>query len=197
MRDLSNEAEAALEGRRFAVRCMLKADVDGEPFCIWDDAGQIVADGDTYRGAPRRFTVAPAPSAKDQNVRNVDVELSGLDNEAVNIIRTTPWHQRPLLIQRVIIATDAPHVLHVVPEFSGRLDQAIADEDPGQPGTHRVTFRAESAAREFDSRGSQTRDDADQRHRDPDDGFFSAAAAAVNTPIKWGRETARRVGPRS
>lgn len=188
MRIISSQALAALDSGRFRVRCLLRADIPSGVFAVWDDIGSITVGGTVYTGAAGRFTVSPVSSVADLSARNVDVTLSGLDSEAGSIVDRTDWHQRPILIQRVIISEDAPQVLSVVPYFSGFLDQMIRKEKPG--GQSIMTFRCEAAARELSRNGARTRSDADQRQRDPQDGFFKFTASAVVTNVTWGRTTA-------
>jgi hypothetical protein len=128
---------------------------------------------------------------RDQSVQYADVTLSGLDEEAVTVIRSTAWHQRPVTIQRLILAIDTPQIINVVPQFVGHMDQArIVDDAAG--GTLSIVFRCASASRENDRRGTSTRSDADQAVRDPNDRIFAAAASVINTPIAWGQEASRR-----
>lgn len=186
MRTFSAEALAALDAGGFTTRCLLRVDMpDDEYFAIWDDIGQIVADGVTYEGAPGRFTVQPAVGSYDDGARPCTVTLPGLDSEVVAFIMSAPWHQRPVLIQRAIVATEAPQVLHLSPEFSGRLDKVVQKESPG--GTYDLQFLCETEAIENSRSGARTRSDADQRQRDPDDGFFSFSTSAKTTTIDWGR----------
>lgn len=189
MRVLSSEALAALDSGRFTVRALLRVDIPGtDPFCVWDGHGDIIVEGQTYLGAPGRFTLEPSTSIKDLSVRNLDITFSGLDSTVTAIIDGQPWHQAPVLLQRAIIATESPAVLHIVPEFSGALDQMFKREQPG--GTYSLVFRCESASRDLTrNAGSRTRGDSDQRERDADDGFFRFAVSAVTTKINWGRTT--------
>jgi len=188
MRVISSEAIAALDSGRFAVRSLLKvtlATSPSEPFCIWDDLGTLEVDGDIYIGKAGRFTLEATISGQDLTIRNLDVTLSGLDSEVAALIDAQPWHQQPILIQRAIIATDTPAILHIMPEFSGALDQMFWREQAD--GTSSLIFRCESASRELSRSGVRTRSDADQRERDPDDGFFKFAVSAVTTTVDWGR----------
>lgn len=185
MRVISSQGQAALDSGRFGVRCLLKVTLDASTFCIWDDVGDITISGDTYTGAAGRFTVTPSTSVSDLSVRNLDVTLSGLDAEVVALIDGEQWHQRPILIQRAVFAIDTPQTLHVMPEFSGFLDQMIWRERID--GTTTVMFRCESASREYARSSARTRSDADQRQRDSSDGFFKNAVSAVTTQIDWGR----------
>jgi len=186
MRILSNDALAALDSGRFAVRCLLTVEMDDpeDLFAIWDDIGSITIDGVTYTGSAGRFTVQTSQSVKDLSIQNLDVTLSGLDSEVANMIDSAAWHQRPITITRAIIGTEVPAVLHLMPEFVGFLDQMIWRETQG--GTTELRFRAESTSREFNRAGARTRSSADQKQRDPTDGLFDFATAAITTQINWG-----------
>lgn len=187
MRIISAEAQEALDTGRFTIRCLLSVHMDDpeDVFAIWDDVGDITIDGPTYKGAAGRFTVETSVSVKDLSIQNLDVALSGLDSEVTNLIDGAQWHQRPITITRAIVATEAPTVLHLMPEFSGFLDQMFWRETQG--GTSEMRFRAESASREFNLAGARTRASSDQRQRDASDGFFDFAASAISTQIDWGR----------
>lgn len=196
MRIYSADALAALDSGRFTVRCLLKVELpESEIFAIWDDVGTIIVGGVTYTGAASRFTVKPAAATYDSGARPCIVTLSGLDSETAAIVDGAQWHQRPILIQRAVIATDAPAVLHLADEFSGRLDQMVLKEQVGS--TYTIDFLCESEAIENQRSGARTRSDADQRERDATDGFFSFSASAVTTTIDWGRapqQAAQRKG---
>ena len=188
MRILSADALEALDSGRFAVRSLLKVSLltsPADPFCIWDDLGTLEVDGDIYEGKAGRFTLEASVSTQDLTIRSLDITLSSLDSEVAALIDAQPWHQAPVLIQRAIIATELPAVLHVHPEFAGALDQMFWRE--GADGTAELVFRCESASRELSRTGVRTRSDADQRQRDSLDGFYTFASTAINTTIDWGR----------
>lgn len=188
MRTISSEALAALNGGRFGVRCLVKIVPGGEdePLCFWDDVGNITVGGDVYNGAAGRFTIEASTSASDLSIRNLNVTFSGLDASVIGMIDGVQWHQQPILVQRAFFAIDTPQILNVTPEYSGFIDQLIWNEGAdGSPST--LILQCESASREYSRSGSRTASDADQRERDPDDGFFAAAANAVAKSIDWGR----------
>lgn len=186
MKVISSDAQTALDTGRFAVRCLLTVEMDDpeDLFAIWDDVGPITIGEVEYAGAASRFTVQTSSSVKDLSIQNLDVVLSGLDSEVTALIDGAEWHQRPIVITRAIIGTEAPAVFHLMPEFSGFLDQMFWREQPGS--TSEMRFRAESASREFNLAGARTRSSADQRERDSVDGFFDFSASAVTTQINWG-----------
>lgn len=186
MRIISAPAIAALESGRYGVRCLFKIMLhDSSVLAVWDDVGNISLDGDTYIGAAGRFTIEATTSVSDQSSRGVDVSFSGLDAAVVAMIDGAPWHQAPVLIQRIIIATDEPAVLHVMPEFSGFADQIEWRESVG--GSSVLKIKCESASRELSRSGGRTSSDTDQRDRDPSDGIFSYAVSAVTTNFDWGK----------
>lgn len=185
MRVISATALTALAAGRFRVRALLHVLLPGnQTFAIWDDLGSITVSGIVYAGAPGRFQIAPLMSVGDLSQRNVDVTLSGLDTASVSLIDGVGWHQAPIIIQRAIITEDAPGVVHLMPYFTGFLDGAVRKERPD--GTSTLTFRCEASARELSRKGARTRSDADQRQRDPSDGFFKFTTSAVVTNIAWG-----------
>ncbi len=186
MRTIHSDALAALDSGRFAVRALVKVTIpDEDPFCIWDDVGSLEVDGDIYVGKAGRFTLQPSVSGQDLSIRNLDITLSGLDDEAIAVIDGLQWHQQPIQIQRAIIATESPTLLHLVPEFSGFLDQMFWRESA--KGQSTLTFRCESASRELSRSGARTRSDADQRSRDSNDGFYRWATSAITQTVDWGR----------
>lgn len=184
MRVLSSDALAALDAGRFRVRALLHVDMPVADFAIWDELGSIEVSGVTYHGAPGRFTIAQTTSASDLGTRGCDVTLSGLDTEAANAVESEPWHQRPVAIHRAILTEDAPQIVHLLPVFSGFLDQLIRKEVAS--GQSILTFKCEASARELTRKGARTRSDADQRRRDPTDGFFKHVVNSINQPINWG-----------
>jgi hypothetical protein len=193
MRTIHADALAALDSGRFGVRCLVRAEVDGGPLCLWDDVGSIVFEGDTYLGAAGRFTVSGVVSELGAGVPKMDIVFSGLDSAVVAEINLEDWHQRPITVQRAIIAVGAPQVLHVVPEFVGFMDTMAWEETAG--GTSTITVTCESASREISRTFARTRSDTDQRTRDPDDAFFEFAHSAITETMNWGSRPQKQPKP--
>lgn len=189
MRVISNEALAALASKRFRARVLVKMIAGGgaDPLCFWDSAGPISYAGDIYIGQIGRFTITPAASVSDLSVRNQTVTFSGLDSVIIGMIEGIQWHQQPIEIRRAIISVDNPQILNITDDFVGFMDKIIWKEGTaGRPSTLAVT--CEDASREYSLSGTRTASDADQRMRDPNDGFFSFAASATSTTIDWGQQ---------
>lgn len=187
MRVISETALAALASKRFTARALIKMHAgNDEPLCLWDDVGNITVGGDVYKGAAGRFKVTPAASVSDLSVRNLTITFSGLDSEIVARIDGVAWHQQPIEIWRAIILTETPQLLNVTPEYVGFMDKIVWKEG-GKGRLSVLSLFCESVSREYSRSGSRTASDADQRQRDPDDGFFSFAASAVSTSVDWGQ----------
>lgn len=188
MRVISDQALAALASKRFMARALVKMIPDGDdPLCLWDGEGTITVDGDVYVGKAGRFTITPAASVLDLSVRNLTITFSGLDPVIIGMIDGIEWHQRPIEIRRAIISVDAPQILNLTTEYVGFMDKIVWKEGAaGKPST--LSLYCESASREYARAGTRTASDADQRTRDPDDGFFSFAASATSTTVDWGQQ---------
>lgn len=185
MRTLSSDTIAILRSKRFKLRTLLNLMPDGvDPLCLWDDRGRISYGGDVYIGKPGRFTLSPISSSADFSIRNMDVTLSGLDQQAVAMVESAEWHQRPILRQRAAIAVDRPQILLVEEEFAGFMDQIEWGEVIDDKTS--LIIHCESTAREYARKGSRTASDADQRQRDPEDAILSYQASAVSQTIDWG-----------
>ena len=185
MRIFSSGAQTALDSGRCDSRALVKLMPSGtDPLCLWDDRGNISYGGDIYVGRPGRFTCSPVSSTGDYSARNFDITLSGLDPEAIGLVESAAWHQRPILFQRAIISVDAPQILNISPEFAGFMDTAEWGEVVD--GLTSLIIHCESSSREYSRTGSRTASNADQRQRDPNDGFLSFSQSAVSTTIQWG-----------
>lgn len=187
MRIISSQTLDALNSGRFGVRVLVKLSPSGvSPLCFWDDVGSIVYNSDTYVGSAGRFVLEPATSASDMSIRGLNVTFSGLDSVVVNMIEGTVWHQRPIQVFRAVFAVDEPQTIYVNSEFTGFMDRIEWREAAdGQPSS--LVLICESTSRELSLSGARTASDADQRQREPTDGFFSFTSSAIAQSFDWGR----------
>lgn len=187
MRIISSEAIDALNAGRYGVSSLIKLMPSGtDPLCFWDGVGALSYGGDTYTGAARRFTLEPVPSVSDLSVQALRLNFSGLDSAVIAMIDGVAWHQQPMALYRILFADDYVTILSVDLRFSGFMDRIKWDEAAdGSPSL--LQLYCESASRELSRSGSRTASDADQRQRDPDDGFFSFAASSATSTMDWGR----------
>lgn len=185
MRIISSQAEAILESGGIR-RTLVKLSPYGvAPVCLWDDVGAISYAGDTYQGAAGRFVVQLPETTADLSPRGGSITFSALDPAIVAIIEGAQWSQRPVRVMRLLAAVDNPQTLYIDNQFSGLMDTMewteAADQTPSK-----LVLKVESVLREFNRDGARTASDADQRDRDPNDGFFAFAANAVTKPSNWG-----------
>lgn len=184
MKSLDPGAIAALESGRYAVRALCLFDLPSGRWGIFDDDYDLSWSGDTYIGAAGRFTLQLPPTAADLSERGLTVTLSALDGAALAWVQDQSYRQRPMFAALAIIGTDTPQILHVKKWFSGFVDRVVWQEKID--GEARLLVHCESHSRELDRAGTRARTDADQRLRDPDDGFFKMTVAAIAREIEWG-----------
>lgn len=186
MRDLSDDAldafRSGLLGKRVLIKMMPS---NHDPLCLWDDNGDLSYLGDTYIGTPGKFTVEAAQGAMDLSVRTLNITFPGMDQQIFQLLDGVEWHQRPIIVYRLVFPLNRPNFLSVFRDFAGRMDTMPARNEVGNTST--ITLSCVSASREFSRNGTRTASDADQRQRDALDAFFSAAASAVATTINWGQ----------
>lgn len=184
MKTLDANAIAALESGHYAVHSMILFDLPGGRWGAFDDDYTISWDGDTYVGAARRFTLRLPPTTAELAELGMTAEFSALDSAALAWVQAQSYHQRPMFAALAIIATASPQILHVKKWFSGFIDRVVWQEQID--GEARLLVHCESHSRENSRAGTRTRTDADQRLRDPDDGFFKMTVAAMAKEIEWG-----------
>lgn len=194
MRILSSAALTALDSGRFVSRNGFAVTMPTETFALWDDAYPITVDGVDYEAGAGVFTLSPFPSSADLGVRSVDITVSGIDSRVAAQVVDQPYHQRPVSITRMVIATEAPTVIHAKVWFAGYLDVLEIKERPS--GTSDIIAKVEDYGRELGRKNARTRSPSDQRQLAPDDAFFDPVTAAVNTEIIWGQAPQQPAEPR-
>tara|TARA_R110000868_G_scaffold936_1_gene7122 strand:- start:13010 stop:13615 length:606 start_codon:yes stop_codon:yes gene_type:complete len=193
---LSSEALAALDTGRFATRNGFYVTMPTETVAFWDDAYAATIDSVTYEAGAGVFTIGGFSSGGDLVTRSLDITLSGIDADIASRVMAEPWHQRPVVVSRFVIAIDAPQVIYSKQWFSGFLDVIEWQERAG--GASSLVAHCEDIGRELGRKGARTRSATDQRQLAADDAFFDGVVTSITTEINWGRivTTAAQPEPR-
>lgn len=186
MRIIDTQALADLESGRFAMRYLLWFDVPEGAHGFWDDVYDIDIAGKVYAGKAGRFTVSELPSKGGLSIQGVRITFSSVDSAALAMIRNETWVRRSVVCSVAHLSKETGGVIAVSQRFSGLIDKAEWEEQPGGHGN--LIISAETISRELNRSGTRTRSEADQRQLDPDDGFFKHVAQSVETDIYWGRK---------
>lgn len=175
-----------LESGRFAIRHMIRFELGSGPGGVWNDAYTVSYGGISYAPLAGNMSISEIPASSDLDSDRVRVTVSNLSNQVTTIIATEQWHQKPCILYLAFL-DDARAVQHVIPRFSGILDDVEISDGANETAT--ITLTIESNARELSRSNGSTRGDATQRLRSATDGIYKHAAnASVDNDIYWGRK---------
>lgn len=203
MRGIDAQTMAALASGYIAVRDFLwiePRDRDtGQtvPFGFWSDVGTRAFDvidpvtdavlRRTYSGAGDLVRTGPVALAVGLAVQTVSITLSQLAPGALEVLRRYDLKRAPVELHRGWLDPRSRlQVAPALPFFEGVIDTApLTTPAEGEEG--QIALTAVSHAQELTRTNSATRSDADQRLREPTDGFFRHAAEIGNWRLFWGQ----------
>lgn len=183
---LPTEVIDLLNSGRFALRWLVRFDLDGGSEGLWNDTYPITVESVTYAPTAGNMVLDALDASSSLDADQLRITLSGLQSSITSILGGVDWHQRPVTVYLAFM-TDAGAVLHTIPRFSGFLDSiAIQDSEDGLATIEAVI---ESNNRELNRSSGRVRSDPDQRTVSATDGFFKYATAAnTDVEIAWGRK---------
>lgn len=190
MLSIPPSVQAMIDEGRFSIRVMIRFDLDSGATGIWNDTYPVTFEGVTYAPLGGNVDFDGIPGATTLSSESVRVVVSNLQSAVSAVIAGETWHQRPCVLF-IAFMSESGQVAHVMPWFSGFLDDASLSDAAGDLAA--LSIFIESNNRELNRSNGRTRSDADQRRVSAGDGFFKHAANAnADTDIYWGRK-----GPQS
>lgn len=168
------------------------------PVGFWSDVGTVeaqVIDPDTdtvltrtYSGAGDLVEVGPVALISGLTVQTVSIRLSQITAEAAQAVRGYDLRRALVELHRGFLdPATGLQIAPALPWFTGEIDGApIPTPAEGEAGA--IDLRAVSHAQELTRTSPARRSDADQRLRDPSDGFFRHAATVGTWRVNWGQE---------
>lgn len=191
MLSIPSNIQTLVESGRFAVRLMIRVDLDDGAQGLWNDNYNVTVGDCTYNGIGGNLQTDAFSGSAALDVDNLDFQITGLATEARTIIEDTDWHQRPASVLLAFL-DDSGAVQHTMVRYSGFLDSCqFVDQSDGTSTLHVII---ENNNRALDLSSGRMRSDADQRSvGGSTDGFAKYVAQAnTDTDIYWGRK-----GPQS
>lgn len=174
-----------VEAGRFSIRWMVRFDLESGPAGIWNDTYAITFEDVPYGPLAGNMDFSEIPGSAELASDKLSIIVSNLASAVTTIIASEIWHQRPATLYLAIM-DDAGLVAHVIPRFSGFLDEVEISDAANETAT--LTLTIESNNRELNRTTGRARSDSDQRRISATDGFFKhAASAAADVNITWGR----------
>lgn len=207
-KSLPSALQAALEAGTIVPRDFLwltaRNRTTGDPVTwgAWSDRGSVTAQvlnpftGETvardFEGAGSLVEIGRFSMVAGLAVQAIDINLSLLSDAAMTLLFGNDLRRAPVELYRGfldpatnrLVAPAHPRFVGFVDE--GPLEVPPIDED-GQGSGGGIKLTVASQTQDLMRSSSATRSDADQRRRNPDDGFFRHAATVGSWTIWWGQ----------
>lgn len=203
MRALDPIVQQALEAGSLVPRDFLWLRVrdaeTGNPFeyGVWSDLGTVTApvlrplDGQpeerVYRGIGALAEISPVVLVTGLTVQTVSISLNNLHQDIIALLQRYDLKRGEVELHRGLLDPVSMRIISpALPRFSGIIDEA-PDTTPPEGGTGSIELVCASHAQDLTRYSTAKRSDADQRLRDPDDGFYRHAAVVGQWTIRWGQ----------
>jgi len=155
-----------------------------DPIRLWGGYGRLPIEGETYEPIADRALAQVSGQALGGAAQNVNLTLSGIEPEALELLDAEEVKRAPATLRRLIFSGDGKRMLDQHVFTRGRLDPLTVRDVIG--GAASIATSIESAARGLGRRGGRMRTDADQRLIKADDGFFKNVSFAAEKNLYWG-----------
>lgn len=202
MRTLSPATLAALEARALVARDFLRLVVrrrdNGNTVAehLWSDVGSYIAavvDPDlgipverTWTGSGTLVQISEIPLVSNLTVQSITIALSQVDSNIDRIIREYDAKQGRAEVYRGLFDPVSRQLVAPAEcRFVGFIDQ-VEVTTPSEGNEGGVTLTCTSHTQELTRSNTETRSDASQRLRDPNDAFYKDTAVVSDWEVFWG-----------
>lgn len=155
-----------------------------DPVLVWGGYGDIILDGESYRGIGDRGLVSASGAAIGGQAQNLTLSLSGIDPDNLALFSAMTLRDAPVKVWRLGFDSSGTKLLDASVYSRGRLDQ-VPRED-AEDGTATLRALVESAAMGLGRQSGRRNSDADQRLISPTDGSMKAVSYAPKKQLNWG-----------
>lgn len=193
MKIVSAQALAALKSSDVVFSASGEFFFGSQTWRLWAGMGEREIEGHVYTGAGARALIVPIVEDLTGAASGVRLTLSGLEPEIAMTIEQEDYHQRPVVLRRLIFASDRLTLLAAPVFFRGRVDVVRFEEQIGEPSA--LEFYVESGARDLERRGLRVRSNSDQRILGgATDSSLKYVAIAGERSLYWGGQAPQRAG---
>ena len=155
------------------------------PAGFWDDVGTIEFLGKTYYGASNVISLEMLSAKSDMTIPAQKIVLSGIETATAALIRGETVGQAPITVSIGLFdPTTRTLIGGLIPRFEGFVDE-VEIIKPEAGGYATITLICESTSRALTIERTDTRSQATQTQRDPNDDFYKYTAAQ-RKPIYFG-----------
>lgn len=154
---------------------------------LWSGFGNISIEDEIYLGIGARALMTPISSQVGGAADGLTITLSALDPDVAASILLEDYHQKPVVIWRVIFNAIGTTILGASVFMRGRLDYVVIRETIG--GEAALDFFIEGPRRDLNRSGSRIRSDSDQRVLGGSgDGSMKHITTAGQKTLTWGNK---------
>jgi len=204
LRQISPANQTALEDRRLVARDFLwivaRNRNTGElvPDGMWSDVGTVTADvinpdtgqpiTRTFSGSGTLIQISDIPLVSNITVQNVEIRMSHLHDRVSLLVREYDCRQARVEIFRGLFDPESRQMVAPAEcRFVGFVD-TVEIRTPSENDEGGVSLNCVSHTQEMTRGNPDTRSDATQKLRDPNDGFFADSSTAGEWEVFWGSE---------
>lgn len=203
-RYISAANQAALSARQLVARDFLwivaKDRATGAPVTdgMWSDVGDVpasVIDPDSglevtrnWYGSGTLVQISDIPLVSNLSVQNVTIQMSQVSEHVEQLVRQYDCKQGRVEIYRGLFDPESRQLVAPAEcRFVGFVDE-IEIKTPSENEEGSVTLTCASHTQEMTRANTETRSQATQAMRDPNDTFFKDADTVDSWEIFWGSE---------
>jgi len=186
MKTLPTEAVDALAGGELIIAAAMKF-VFNDTYRVWSGIGNVYIDGDAepYSGIDARALIMPLNSNVGGAADGISIEVSSLDPDVAQAIEDESYHQKPVVIYRLVFASDRRTLLGAGVFLRGRVDTVTISETIG--GDASIQMAIEGPRRDMARSGARLRSDTDQRALGGSiDGALRHIGVTGRKTLSWG-----------
>lgn len=181
-RDLDADTAAVVQEEVLAPIALVELEFDSETMFLWSGIGDLAWNGNTYTGTGTLGKISAVEETSEIRAVSVQLELSGVPAEVLEIANEESWQGRPVRIYFGVLDGRA-FVGEPVQIFGGLMDQMTLTEG----STASVTLSCESQQIDLERTRARRYTAEDQRAEYPGDKGCDAVAALQELDLHWGR----------
>lgn len=160
----------------------------GATWRFWGGYGDLVMSGEgTFKPVGAQALLTPFNSEIGSAASGVELRLSALDPDVAASIEAEDYHQKSVVIWRLVFDEHGTTLLGQAVMLRGRVDTVVIEEQIG--GDAAIVMMIEGGRRDMSRKGSRVRADTDQRLLGGStDGAMKHITTAGRRTLYWGRK---------
>lgn len=181
-RDLDAATATAVQGETLAPIVLVELEFDSETMRLWSGIGDLAWNGNTFTGTGTLGKVSAIEETSEIRAVGVQLELSGVPAEVLEIANDEDWQGRPVRIYFAVLERRS-FVGEPLQLFGGLMDQMTLVEG----STASVQLACESNQIDLQRTRTKRWTAESQRADYPGDKGCDMVAALQEVAINWGR----------